>query len=39
MIFRTCSVRLSLAALAVGTLISLNASASFAQSSGYSSSW
>lgn len=39
MVFTAHTVRLSLTALAVGTLVSLNASASFAQSSRYSSSW
>lgn len=39
MVSTTRTVRLSLAALAVGALVSLNAGATFAQSSGYSSNW
>jgi len=39
MVSTTRSVRRSLTALAVGTLISVSSSGSFAQSSGYSSSW
>lgn len=39
MVFTTHTLRLSLTALAIGTLISANASGSFAQSSSYSSSW
>jgi hypothetical protein len=39
MVFTTSTLRLSLTALAVGTLISASSGASFAQSSSYSSSW
>lgn len=39
MVFRIRTVRLPIAALAVGTLISVGGSAAFAQSSSYSSSW